>query len=58
MRLTYDLLALILMAVCTFSFIGFVIYKFFSYLRNESVHYDGRYRSLFKNLFDDKFRWN
>jgi len=58
MRPTYDLLALMLMAICTFAFIGFVVYKFLSYVRKESSHYHGRYRALFKTLFDDKFRLN
>jgi heme/copper-type cytochrome/quinol oxidase subunit 3 len=58
MRPTYDLLALTLTAICTFAFIGFVVYKFLSYVRKESGHYRGQYRSLFKNLFDDKFRLN
>jgi|GEM_PF-2681446 ABC-type nitrate/sulfonate/bicarbonate transport system permease component len=58
MRPTYDLLALMLMAICTFAFIGFVVYKFMSYLRKESAHYHGQYRRLLKNLFDDKFRLN
>jgi len=47
-----------LMAICTFAFIGFVVYKFMSYLRKESAHYYGQYRRLLKNLFDDKFRLN
>jgi len=47
-----------LMAICTFAFIGFVVYKFMSYLRKESAHYHGQYRRLLKNLFDDKFRLN
>lgn len=58
MQLTYDLLALMLMAIATLSFIGFVVYKFLSYMRKESAHYHGQYRALFKSLFDDKFRLN
>lgn len=55
---TYDLLVLMLMATCTIAFIGFVVYKFLSYVRKESAHYQGQYRALFKSLFDDKFRLN
>lgn len=56
MRLSGELFALMLLA--TFGFVGFVVYKFLSYLGKESSRYRGPHRALFKNLFDDKHRLN
>ncbi|MCS6989141.1 MAG: hypothetical protein NZM06_06440 [Chloroherpetonaceae bacterium] len=56
MRLSGALLALMLLT--TFAFVGFVVYKFLSYLGKESSRYRGPYRQIFKTLFDDKHRLN
>lgn len=56
MRPTYDLLVLMLMAICTFAFIGFVVYKFLVYRKKHT--YRGNFTRLFKDLFDDKYRLN
>jgi hypothetical protein len=44
------------MALSTFAFIGFVVYKFLAYRKKHA--YRGNFAHLFKDLFNDKYRLN